>query len=379
MRSEGPRVPARIRGRQHLRDEPVHAQQKHGRCSAGSGPRRRRPTETPEEDTRSRSGSTSSMSSRSPVTAIPVNPTDAIATVNGEVITRQQLADECVARKGEEILETLIARTLIEQALQGAEAGSHGRRDRPGDRQRRACGSGIGREAWLRTLDKERGISPRPVRPRHHLPGPGPAQARAPGRSRSPPKDMKDSFEAQYGDKLRVPDHHGRQAPQRPGDLGGAAEEPRRLREARPGAVDGHRAAGRWAACSPSRSPATPIPRTSPTPPSPARRRRPERQGPQPQAQGRRLHRARSRWPRRPGSSSAARGSSRPRGRRRSKNERIKKQTYEMIYEVKLKEAMGVVFAELMKAAAIDNKLTGSVKLANEEQDPDQRRRRASS
>src|SRR4051812_41110195 len=30
------------------------------------------------------------------LTAIPVNPTDAIATVNGEVITRQQLADECV-------------------------------------------------------------------------------------------------------------------------------------------------------------------------------------------------------------------------------------------------------------------------------------------
>ncbi len=45
--------------------------------------------------------------------ALPVNPTDAIATINGEVITRQQLADECVARKGEEILETLIARRLI--------------------------------------------------------------------------------------------------------------------------------------------------------------------------------------------------------------------------------------------------------------------------
>src|SRR3954466_16405083 len=38
--------------------------------------------------------------------AIPVNPPDPIATVNGEVITRQQLSDECVARKGQEILET---------------------------------------------------------------------------------------------------------------------------------------------------------------------------------------------------------------------------------------------------------------------------------
>ena len=35
------------------------------------------------------------------VTAIPVNPTDPIAIVNGQVITRQQLADECVARKGQ--------------------------------------------------------------------------------------------------------------------------------------------------------------------------------------------------------------------------------------------------------------------------------------
>src|SRR5262249_9630107 len=51
------------------------------------------------------------------ITQIPVNPTDPIAVINGSVITRAQLADECVARKGEEILETLIAKTLIEQAL----------------------------------------------------------------------------------------------------------------------------------------------------------------------------------------------------------------------------------------------------------------------
>ena len=49
--------------------------------------------------------------------AIPVNPTDPIAIINNEVITRQQLANECVVRKGEEILETLIARKLIDQAL----------------------------------------------------------------------------------------------------------------------------------------------------------------------------------------------------------------------------------------------------------------------
>ncbi len=50
-------------------------------------------------------------------TTIPVNPSDPIAIVNNQIISRQQLADECVARKGKEILELLINRTLIEQAL----------------------------------------------------------------------------------------------------------------------------------------------------------------------------------------------------------------------------------------------------------------------
>ena len=42
-----------------------------------------------------------------------------------------------------------------------------------------------------------------------------------------------------------------------------------------------------------------------------------------------------------------------------------------MIYEVKLKEAMADVFRELIKGSAIENQLTGTVKLANEEKDPD--------
>ena len=42
-----------------------------------------------------------------------------------------------------------------------------------------------------------------------------------------------------------------------------------------------------------------------------------------------------------------------------------------MIYEVKLKEMMGVVFQELVRMSAIENKLIGTVKLANEEQQDD--------
>jgi hypothetical protein len=38
-----------------------------------------------------------------------------------------------------------------------------------------------------------------------------------------------------------------------------------------------------------------------------------------------------------------------------------------MIYEVKMKEAMNEVFVDLMRKAEIDNKLTGRVKLKNED------------
>jgi hypothetical protein len=44
-----------------------------------------------------------------------------------------------------------------------------------------------------------------------------------------------------------------------------------------------------------------------------------------------------------------------------------------MIYQVKLKEAMEAFFQDMIKAAAIENRLTGAIKLANEEKDPDYR------
>ena len=109
-------------------------------------------------------------------TAVPVNATDPIAIVNDQVITRQQLSDECVARRGKEILDTLINRVLIEQALRRAKLEvTAAEIDQEIENVARRFG--IGREAWLRTLDKERSDQPRAVRSRHHLPRPGPAQA----------------------------------------------------------------------------------------------------------------------------------------------------------------------------------------------------------
>ena len=92
-------------------------------------------------------------------TRVPVSPSDPIAVVNNQVITRQQLADECVAREGKKILDAMINRSLIEQALaRGKMSITAAEIDK--EIETVAGRFGIGRESWLRTLDKERGISP---------------------------------------------------------------------------------------------------------------------------------------------------------------------------------------------------------------------------
>ena len=128
-----------------------------------------------------------------PVT-IPVNPTDPIATVNGQVISRQALADECVARNGKQILETMIARTLIEQAVR-----AHHLEVTPQEIDRVA--GVVGREAWLRTLDKERGISPAQYARDIIYPSVALRELAAP-RTQVTPKDLQEGLEAQFGEKL---------------------------------------------------------------------------------------------------------------------------------------------------------------------------------
>ncbi|WP_337177725.1 parvulin peptidyl-prolyl isomerase [Paludisphaera sp.] len=135
-------------------------------------------------------------------TAIPVNPTDAIAIVNDQVITRADLADECVARKGKEILETLINRALIEQALKAQKKEvTAAEIDQEIDSV--AGRFGIGRQQWLQTLDKERGISP--FQYARDVIYPQIAMRKlCEGRVQVTEEDLKSAFEAQYGDKIRA-------------------------------------------------------------------------------------------------------------------------------------------------------------------------------
>ena len=97
---------------------------------------------------------------RSKMVSIPINPNDAVAVINGEVITRAQLADEAIARKGPEILETMVARRVLEQAVRSAKmevTPDEINKEIDAVAMRMA---GLSREAWLITLNKERNISP---------------------------------------------------------------------------------------------------------------------------------------------------------------------------------------------------------------------------
>jgi parvulin-like peptidyl-prolyl isomerase len=298
------------------------------------------------------------------LTQIPVNPTDPILKVNGQVITRQQLADECIARKGKEIAEILIHRTLVEQALRAKRLDVTAA-EIDQEIETVAKRFGISREGWLRTLDKERGITPMQYARDIIYPAIALRKLCA-GRVQVTPKDMKDAFEAQYAEKIRCrmilvdtqskamgiweklrenPGGFERIATEQSMDtgtrsLGGLLADPI-TRHAYPQTISDaafqQLVDGDQADKDPSHRPKDgsftgPI-QVSETVWIILRRE--------------------SLIPAQPGFD--------------LKNEQVRKQTYEMIYEVKLKETMGLVMQELMKAAAIENQLTGTVKLADEE------------
>jgi parvulin-like peptidyl-prolyl isomerase len=301
--------------------------------------------------------------------AIPVNPTDAIATVNSQAISRQQLADECVARKGQEILETLIARTLIDQALRKEKKEVTAAEIDQEIENVAQNVAHVGREAWLRTLDKERGISP--VQYARDIIYPALALRKlAAGKVQVTADDMRNSFEAQYGEKIRcrlimvdkLPTAQGiwEEIRKNPAGFEKIAQE--RSMDA------GSRSLGGLLA--------EPITRHAyPQNVSDAAFRQLVDGDPQDKDPSHKpkdgdftgpIQVAESTWIilKREGIIEAEKNAN-------PKDERIRKNVYSMIYEVKLKEAMSETFVELMKAAAIDNKLTGHVKLANEELEPD--------
>ncbi len=303
-------------------------------------------------------------------TRIPVNPSDPIAVVNNQVISRQQLADECVAREGKKILDILVNRTLIEQALARKHLSvTAAEIDEEIDQV--AHRFGIGREGWLKTLDKERGISPSQYAREIIYPALALRKLSA-DRVQVTPRDLQDAFESQYGDKLRcrmilvdkldtartlweelhknpggfekLAQEHSMDPSSR--SLGGLLGQPI-TRHAIPKNLS-EKAFEQLVNGDPNDRDPTHKPKDG------------DFTGP--------IQAAEAVWVilRRESIEPAAKGIS-------LKDETVRKQVYEMIYQVKLKEVMENYFKELIKAAAVENRLTGQVKLADEEKDPEYR------
>ncbi len=302
------------------------------------------------------------------LTQIPVNPNDPILKVNGQIITRQQLADECIARKGKEIAELLINRTLVEQGLRAKKLEVTAA-EIDQEIETVAKRFGISREGWLRTLDKERGISPMQYARDIIYPAIALRKLCA-GRVQVTPNDMKQAFEAQYAEKIRCrmilvdtqqkavgiwerlrenPGGFEKIAMEESMDtasrsLGGLLADPI-TRHAYPQTISDAAFQQLVDGDKEDRDPSHKPKDGSITGPIQVNETIwivLKRESLVPAAQGIDL-----------------------------KDEKVRQRTYEMIYEVKLKETMGLVMQELIKGSEIENQLTGTIKVANEEKHPE--------
>lgn len=137
------------------------------------------------------------------VVRVPVNPTDAVAVINGETITRAALAEEAFIREGQKVLDAMISRTLVEQAMKARKLTVTAQEiDAEIDKYANNV-AGVTREQWLANLQKEKKISA--IQYKHDIIYPGLALKKlAEKRVQVTEKDIKDAFEAHYGEKLRV-------------------------------------------------------------------------------------------------------------------------------------------------------------------------------
>jgi foldase protein PrsA len=131
-----------------------------------------------------------------------VNPNDPVAVINGELITRQQLADECFVRKGIEILETMIARKLVDQEIKKRHLDvTPAEVDAEIERVAHEV-AGVTREQWLAALAKDKNISPAQYARDIIYPSIALRKLAAP-RVKVTPADIQEAMESRYGTKLR--------------------------------------------------------------------------------------------------------------------------------------------------------------------------------
>ncbi len=124
-----------------------------------------------------------------------------VARVNGEPITWRELAEECLARKGVEVLETMIARKLVEQeARRRGITVTAEEIDREITRTARRMN--LDREQFLKMIQKERGIPPDRYARDIVWPGLVLKKMAAP-HVQVTEEDIQRAYQAHYGEKVK--------------------------------------------------------------------------------------------------------------------------------------------------------------------------------
>ncbi len=124
------------------------------------------------------------------------------ASVNGEQITRQQLASECLLRYGNDVLESIINKHLIWQACQ-AQNIEVTDKDVEEEISRMAAKFGLSPGRWLTLLQQERDISP--AQYRREIIWPTLAlRALAAKEIVVTPEELQKAMEAEYGPRVKA-------------------------------------------------------------------------------------------------------------------------------------------------------------------------------
>ncbi len=125
-----------------------------------------------------------------------------VAAINGEEITRSDLANECLRHYGEDVLETLVNKYLIRQECQRRNI-SVTAAEVNAEIKRMADRFSLPVERWLEMLEQERGISPRqyaddiiwPMLALRKLAGP---------RLEVTEQELLEHFESRYGEAVKA-------------------------------------------------------------------------------------------------------------------------------------------------------------------------------
>lgn len=147
-----------------------------------------------------------------PVTRAPAAPqagttaaskkTNLVAAVNGQEISRQQLADACLLRYGQEILESMLNKHLIWQACQ-SQGIAVSDEDVEAEISRLANKFGLSAGRWLTLLRDERGITPEQYRQEIVWPTLA-LRALAARQIEVTPEELQKAYEAEYGPRVKA-------------------------------------------------------------------------------------------------------------------------------------------------------------------------------